>query len=124
MLELLALMLLSQQPLQHVAQGLASYYTSTSSGTHTACGEKMNDEVYTCAMRKAPLGSYVLVVANNGRSVVCRVNDRGPYVKGRVVDLSEAAMRKLHAEADLLRVKVYKFGMDGVKSLLGLRAEG
>jgi len=114
MLELVALFLLSQQPLEHIAHGIASYYTVRSSGPKTASGEKLNDQLYTCAMRKAELGSYVLVVADNGSSVICKVNDRGPYRRGRVVDLSEAAMRQLHPTEGTLRVKVYRISLVGV----------
>jgi rare lipoprotein A len=69
-----------------------------------------NDE-YTCAMLDGEFGEYFLVVAENGNSVVCRLNDRGPYVKGRVIDLSRAAIRKLHPRKGLLHVKVYRLGM-------------
>ena len=72
----------------------------------------MQDDLYTCAMRDGEFGEYYLIIAENGRTVVCRLNDRGPYVKGRVIDLSEAAMRKLHAEAGMVHVKVYKVGLD------------
>ncbi len=114
MIQLLALMLISQQPLQHVAQGEASYYTVHSSGTRTASGDMLDDNLYTCAMRKEEIGSYVLVVADNGNSVVCRVNDRGPFSKGRVIDLTEAAMRKLHTSAGTLKVQVYRIDLDGI----------
>jgi rare lipoprotein A len=99
MLGLVAVLLVSQLPLEHVADGVASYYTVASSGSRTASGDPLDDKMYTCAMRKAELGSYVLVVADNGGSVICRVNDRGPFVRGRVVDLSEAAMRSLAVPA-------------------------
>jgi len=112
--ELLALMLISQQPLQHVAQGVASYYTVESSGSRTASGDLMDNSLYTCAMRTEALGSYVLVVADNGKSVVCRVNDRGPFRKGRVIDLSEAAMRRLHDDAGTLKVKVFRIDLNGL----------
>ena len=121
MLGLMAILLVSQLPLEQVAHGVASYYTVASSGTVTASGDALDDGLYTCAMRRAELGSYVLVVADNGRSVVCRVNDRGPYIKGRVIDLSEAAMRKLHADADLIRVDVFKLGLGDILDSLGLR---
>ena len=120
MLGLVAVLLVSQLPLQHVADGVASYYTVASSGSRTASGDPLNDKMYTCAMRKAQLGSYVLVVADSGSSVICRVNDRGPFVRGRVVDLSEAAMRRLHGSAGLLKVNVYKLDLGSVLQALGL----
>jgi rare lipoprotein A len=111
MFEVVALLLLSQQPLQPVIEGVASYYTVESSGTITASGEPMRDNEFTCAMLDGEFNSWYLVVADNGRSVMVRLNDRGPYVDGRVIDLSEAAMRKLDPEAGLLKVKIYALGM-------------
>ena len=108
----MAFVLLSHQPVQPVTQGVASYYTPTSSSALTASGERLHDDAFTCAMRDGEFGDYYLVVAEGGKSVVCRLNDRGPYVKGRVVDLSKAAMRKLHPRAGLVKVKVYHLGTD------------
>jgi len=110
MFEVMALVLLTQQPLQPVVEGWASYYTTRENSPITASGEPMIDSAFTCAMRKGNFGDYFLVVADNGRSVVCRLNDRGPHVKGRVVDLSRAAMRALSSHRDLVRVKVYRLG--------------
>ena len=112
MFEIIALVLLSQQPLPPVAEGVASYYTVASSSTVTASGEVMRDDLRTCAMRGGVFGEQYLVVAENGRSVLCRLNDRGPYIDGRVIDLSEAAMRELDMDLDdgLLHVKVYRVG--------------
>ena len=113
MLELIALLLLSQQPLQPVTEGVASYYTVASSSTLTASGETMQDHIYTCAMRNGEFGGYYLVVAENGNAVVCRLNDRGPYRKRRVIDLSEAAMNKLGATTQgLIKVKIYRIDLD------------
>jgi rare lipoprotein A len=122
MLGLVAVLLVSQLPLENVAHGMASYYTVASSGSKTASGDLLDDGVYTCAMRKAELGSYVLVVAENGNSVVCRVNDRGPYVKGRVIDLSKAAMRKLNGDGHLVEVKVYKVNVDNILAKAGVKS--
>lgn len=112
LLEIMAFVLLSHQPLQPATEGVASFYTASSSSTMTASGERFEDDAFTCAMRQGEFGDYYLVVAENGRSVVCRLNDRGPYVKGRVIDLSKAAMRALHPRAGLVRVKVYHLGAD------------
>jgi len=115
MLQMLVILLLSQQALQPVAQGVASYYTVESSGLKTASGDLLDNESYTCAMRNGEFGSYYLVVGENGRAVVCRLNDRGPYIKGRVIDLSEAAMKTLQStEEGKLRVKVYKITMPDI----------
>lgn len=113
MLQIVALVLLSQQTLQPVAEGVASYYTVASSSRVTASGDRLNDGLYTCAMREGEFGDLFLVVADNGKSVLCRLNDRGPFKKGRVIDLSKAAMRQLGATAQgTLKVKVYKVGVD------------
>jgi rare lipoprotein A len=68
--------------------GIASVY----SGGRTANGEQMNAQAMTAAHRTLPFGTHVTVVNNtNGRAVVVRINDRGPFVRGRVIDLSPAA---------------------------------
>ncbi|MCF6286020.1 MAG: septal ring lytic transglycosylase RlpA family protein [Candidatus Hydrogenedentes bacterium] len=110
MFELIALMILSQQPVQPCAEGIASFYTVASSSTLTASGESLRDDLFTCAMLEGEFGHYYLVLAENGNSVVCKLNDRGPYVKNRVIDLSLAAMRILDGEAGLLKVQVFHLG--------------
>ncbi len=110
MFEVLALMLLSHQPLQPVAQGEASYYTVASSSRTTASGEVFDENELTCAMRDGEFGEYFLVAADNGRTVICKLNDRGPYVRGRVIDLSKAAMRKLCPTSGTVNVSVYGLG--------------
>jgi len=68
--------------------GFASVY----SGGGTASGERMNSGAMTAAHRTLPFGTRVTVTNNHtGRSVVVRINDRGPFVGGRVIDLSPAA---------------------------------
>jgi rare lipoprotein A len=72
--------------------GLASVY----SDRRTASGERMNPGAMTAAHRTLPFGSMVTVVNNrNGRSATVRINDRGPFMRGRVIDLSPAAARIL-----------------------------
>lgn len=73
--------------------GRASWYALTSK---TASGERMNPSALTAAHRSLPFGSKVIVTnQRNGRSVVVRINDRGPFIKGRVIDVSKAAAQKL-----------------------------
>lgn len=103
----IALTLLSQQPPPPVMVGIGSYYTVASSSTLTASGERMRDDALTCAMLEGEFGDHYFVVADNGRSVTVRLNDRGPYVDGRVIDLSRAAMRALCPNSGLLNVRVY-----------------
>jgi len=110
MFELIALMILSQQPLQPVADGVASYYTVASSSAVTASGEPLRDDLLTCALPDGEFGHYYLVVAENGKSVVCKLNDRGPFAKNRVIDLSLAAMRRLDDRAGLVNVQVFHLG--------------
>lgn len=73
--------------------GRASWYALTSK---TASGERMNPAAMTAAHRSLPFGTKVKVVnKNTGKSVVVRINDRGPFIKGRVIDLSKAAAGKI-----------------------------
>ena len=79
-----------------VHEGKASYYADYFDGRRTASGERFSQRKLTAASRTLPLGSRVLVTnAENGRSVEVVINDRGPYVKGRVIDLSKKAARAL-----------------------------
>lgn len=72
--------------------GIASVY----SDHHTASGERMNPGAMTAAHRTLPFGTMVMVTnRQNGRTAVVRINDRGPFVHGRVIDLSPAAARAL-----------------------------
>ncbi|MBX3179666.1 MAG: hypothetical protein KF886_20110 [Candidatus Hydrogenedentes bacterium] len=121
MFELIALMILSQQPVQPQAVGVASYYTVASSSGITASGEPMRDDLLTCALPDGEFGDFYLFVAENGNSVVCRLNDRGPFVKDRVADLSLAAMRSLDAQAGLVSVAIYHLGPNPPPNLPGLR---
>lgn len=76
--------------------GLASWYGPGFSGHRTASGERFNTGAFTAAHRFLPFGSRVRVTSRRtGRSVVVRINDRGPFVGGRVIDLSPAASRAL-----------------------------
>lgn len=74
--------------------GIASVYSYT--GHRTASGEHVNPRGLTAAHRFLPFGTRVRVTnAHNGHSVVVRINDRGPFVRGRVIDLMPAAARAL-----------------------------
>lgn len=76
--------------------GLASYYGRHFHGRRTANGERFDMYDFTAAHRALPLGSVIRVTnVSNGRSVRVRVNDRGPYIRGRVIDLSYAAAYRL-----------------------------
>jgi len=71
--------------------GMASYY-GNESGSKTASGQRFNQNAMTCAHRSLPFGTR-LKVTHGDRSVVVTVNDRGPFIRGRVLDLSTAAAR-------------------------------
>jgi rare lipoprotein A len=75
--------------------GIASVYSS-GSGSQTASGQKLNAGALTAAHRTLPFGTKVRVTnKQNGRSVVVTINDRGPFVRGRVIDLTQAGARAL-----------------------------
>jgi rare lipoprotein A len=75
-----------------IAIGIASYYAAKFHGKRTASGEKFNSKLMTAAHRTLPFGTQLKVTnLRNKKSVIVRVNDRGPHVRGRVVDLSRAA---------------------------------
>jgi len=75
------------------AFGLASFYTE---GARSASGEKFDPNVLTAAHPTLPFGTRLRVTrVDTGRSVIVRVNDRGPFVRGRVVDVSYSAAKQL-----------------------------
>src|SRR5262245_46591175 len=79
-----------------VELGIASWYGPGFHGNRTANGEIYDQNELTAAHRTLPLGSRAMVTnLTNGRSVEVRINDRGPFVDGRVIDLSYAAARTL-----------------------------
>lgn len=76
--------------------GIASWYGGKHHGGPTASGERFDKNSMTAAHRTLKMGTRVKVIRKkNNRSVVVRINDRGPYSKGRIIDLSEAAARAL-----------------------------
>jgi rare lipoprotein A len=84
----------------------ASWYGGNFNGHQTASGERFNPNSMTAASKTLPLGSVVHVTnPENGRSVNVRINDRGPYVRGRTLDLSKGAARKIGLKG-VARVKV------------------
>jgi rare lipoprotein A len=77
----------------HTFSGMASFY-GNESGRKTASGQRFNQEAMTAAHRTLPFGTK-LRVTHGGRSVVVTINDRGPFVRGRVLDLSTGAARAI-----------------------------
>jgi rare lipoprotein A len=99
-----ALALIRQEP-RGASTGLASYYTE---GSRTANGEKLNPNELTAAHPTLPFGTRLRVTnLATGHSVVVRVNDRGPFIKGRLVDVSYSAAEKLGlTERGVAKVKI------------------
>lgn len=88
--------LTSKTNAQGVQTGKASYYAKKFSGRKTASGERLHHDSLTCAHRTYPFGTQLKVTnPANGKTVIVRVTDRGPYVKGRIIDLSVRAAREL-----------------------------
>lgn len=77
-------------------RGEASYYADKFVGRRTASGEIFRQHRLTAASKTIPLGTRVKVTnAENGKSVKVRINDRGPYAQGRIIDLTKKAARKI-----------------------------
>ena len=76
--------------------GMASYYHDRFHGRRTASGSRYDKRAFSAAHKTLPIGTQVRVTdARSGKSVVVRINDRGPYARGRVIDLSRAAAREI-----------------------------
>lgn len=88
--------------------GLASYYAHRYNGRPTASGEPYDENSLTAAHRTLPFGTRIRVTSlANGRSVDLRVNDRGPFVEGRIVDVSWRAAQELDfVAAGLVKVRL------------------
>jgi len=94
--------------------GTASWYGGFHHGRKTASGERFNMNDLTAAHRAVKLGTVLRVTnLDNGRTATVRVNDRGPYVNNRIIDLSAAAARDLGMKQDgLARVRIEAFAAD------------
>jgi peptidoglycan lytic transglycosylase len=89
-----------------IETGLASWYGAKHHGRRTASGERFDQKALTAAHPTLPWGSIVRVTSlANGKSVDVRINDRGPFIKGRIIDLSRAAARAL-GMAGLMQVQL------------------
>ena len=77
-------------------QGQAAYYSDAYQGKRTANGERYDRNALTAAHRSLPFGTRVNVTnLDNGRDVTVRINDRGPFTRGRIIDLSRRAAQQL-----------------------------
>ena len=89
-------LLISFTALAQSQSGKASFYSKSFSGRKTASGERLHHDSLTCAHRTYPFGTMLLVTnPANGNHVIVKVTDRGPYVKGRIIDLSVRAAQEL-----------------------------
>jgi len=96
----------------HHQKGIASWYGGKFHGRTTASGERYDMNKLTAAHRKLPFGSRVRVTnLDNGRQVVVRITDRGPFVHGRIIDLSREAARRIDMiQAGTARVRIEVIG--------------
>ncbi len=88
-------------------EGMASFYADLLAGNRTANGERYRIDRRTCAHRTLPFGTVLEITApSTGKSTTCRVNDRGPFAKQRVLDVSKKCARELGMiDAGVVRVK-------------------
>lgn len=88
--------------------GSASYYSDSFNGRKTANGELYNSSKFTAAHKRLPFGTIVTVTnIATGKSVTVRINDRGPFVAGRIIDLSRAAAKQIDmVNAGVVKVKI------------------
>ncbi len=97
-----------------VEEGMASWYGNEYHGRVTASGEVFDQEALTAAHKELPFGTIVQVTnLRNNRRVMVRINDRGPFIRGRIIDLSRGAARELNMLRDGIvpvRVEVLEWG--------------
>jgi rare lipoprotein A len=97
-----------------VQEGIASWYGNDYHGRITASGEVFDQDAMTAAHKELPFGTIVKVTnLRNHRTVVVRINDRGPFIRGRIIDLSRGSARELHMLRDGIvpvRIEVLEWG--------------
>lgn len=100
--------------------GTASWYGNKFHGRRTASGERYDMQAYTAAHKTLPFGTILRVTnLDNNKSVLVRVNDRGPFVRGRIIDLSHVAAKEI--DVTLHRVKIEQFLPSSVSRAIGFR---
>ena len=92
---LIGLLLLCSAALAQVQTGKASFYADKFEGRPTASGEKYRHNKLTAAHKTLPFGTVVRAKASNGNSVDVTIDNRGPFIRGRILDLTPAAFKKL-----------------------------
>jgi rare lipoprotein A len=95
-----------------VQHGVASWYGPGFHGRRTASGERFNQYAMTAAHKRLPMGTRVTVTnLRNGRTIEVEINDRGPFIRGRILDLSKGAAERLgmkHAGTTPIRLEVHE----------------
>jgi rare lipoprotein A len=98
------LLLLPTEGYAFSQSGIASYYWQPQP---VACGGRFNPNAMTAAHKTLPCGSKVQVKGKNGKTVTVTINDRGPYIRGRIIDLSLAAAKKMGmTKSGLMKVTI------------------
>jgi rare lipoprotein A len=94
--------------IKRIEYGKASYYSDKFHGRKTACGDRYNRNQLTAAHKELPCGSVCRIThLGNGKSLKVVINDRGPFIKGRIIDLSHRAMKQLDGiSAGIIEVKL------------------
>lgn len=104
-------MLISFAPLLSQQRGKASFYSKRATGTKSSSGVRIHHDSLTCAHRTHPFGTKLKVTnLNNGKSVIVKVIDRGPFVRGRIIDLSYRAAHEIGMLSNgisMVEVEVY-----------------
>lgn len=92
----------------YTESGKASYYADKHQNRKTASGDLYKHDLKTAAHKELPFGSNVKVTnVNNGKSVAVKINDRGPFVEGRIIDLSKSSFRSIsNTSSGLINVKI------------------
>ena len=92
----------------HTESGKASFYATKFQFRKTASGERFNQLSNTAAHKKLPFGTKVKVTnVKNGKSVMVRINDRGPFIRGRIIDLSRSAFSRIgNLDSGIMDVKI------------------
>lgn len=106
----------TESPVGFIQKGKASFYSKKFHGRKTAGGERVNNEAFSAAHRTLPFNTMVEITnLGNNRSVVVRINDRGPFCKGRVVDMTYAAAKAIGmVRQGVANVKLRVVGSNGM----------
>lgn len=103
-----------QKKSRYFEEGSASFYSNYFEGRKTASGEIFHQNQFTAAHKSLPFGTWVKVVnLQNKRSVIVRITDRGPFVKGRIIDLSQSAAKQIGSlSSGLYKVRLQVYHKD------------